>query len=319
MRAMQSLPVMDAGFGITCLDTGLGRPGLAACYLMEAGDSLAIIETGTLHTVPDMLALIEQKGYRREQVELVIVTHVHLDHAGGAGRLMQLLPNARLVVHPRGARHMMAPAKLQAGATAVYGEEKYQQQYGDLIPVPVERIIEAADGDTLSLGDRPLRFIDTPGHARHHFCVWDETSGGVFTGDTLGIVYRELCDGYGSFVMPTTTPVQFDPEVLPRSIDTVMTLEPQRFFLTHYGAVEQTADHARQLKYHIGEYVKIAEQCRASKNRQADLVRALTAYTLSSLADHGSPLAVDQQKKLIETDMILNAQGLAVWLQQQEK
>jgi len=315
---MERLPVEELGFGISCIDTGLGRAGLAACYLMEHQGRLAMIETGTVHTVPAIKALINEKGYQFEQVDYVIITHVHLDHAGGAGALMQAFPNAKLVVHPRGARHMADPAKLQAGATAVYGEKKYQAQYGDLQPIPQARMIIAEDNDTLLLGDRELRFIDTPGHARHHFCVYDALSQGIFTGDTLGIVYRELCEGYGSFVMPSTTPVQFDPPALAESIDKLMALQPQRFFLTHYSMVEDTQLHADRLKKQVDDYVAIAIENRHSDDRQKTITHALMEYTLSALAAHGSPLTVAQQKPMLQMDMALNAQGLDVWLQQQQ-
>lgn len=309
----------DLGFGVTRIDTGLGRPGMAACYLMAHNDRLAVIETGTNRTVPKILELIEQKGYGRDQVDYVIITHVHLDHAGGAGGLMRELPAAKLVVHPRGARHMEDPSKLQAGAMAVYGEESYRQQYGELIPIPADRMIVAEDGTRLSLADRELVFFDTPGHARHHFCVHDPFSQGIFTGDTLGIVYSELCEGHGSFVMPTTTPVQFEPEELKQSVDRLMTLQPERFFLTHYGMVEETPAHAEQLKGQVDDYVRIALAHKDDgEERQKNISAALLQHTLQALSSHGSPLGEDQQRERIIMDMMLNAQGLDVWLKKQE-
>ncbi len=300
--------------GISSIDTGLGRPGLAACYLMEHQGRLAIIETGTTHTVPAILDLIQSHGYEREAVDLVIVTHVHLDHAGGAGALMQALPNAKLVVHPRGARHMIEPSKLQAGAIAVYGSEYFQENYGELIPVPEESVIIADNQFTLSLGDRQLKFFDTPGHAFHHFCVFDSLSKGVFSGDTMGVVYKELCENGKNFILPTTTPVQFEPNALKASVDLLMGLYPEYFFLTHYGMVEASQAHAQQFKEHIDAYVDIALQCQSLPDRQMEIQHALTNYTLTQLMEFGSSLSAQRQRELLEGDLRLNAQGLDVWL-----
>ncbi|MEX1034095.1 MAG: MBL fold metallo-hydrolase [Cellvibrionaceae bacterium] len=306
----------DLGFGITRIDTGLGRPGLAACYLMEHKGRLAVIETGTGQTVPRVLTLIGERGYQPADVDYVIVTHVHLDHAGGAGGLMAALPRAKLIVHPRGARHMADPSKLQAGTIAVYGEEEFHRQYGELQPIPDERMVIAEDNFSLALADRTLRFIDTPGHAKHHFCVYDELSRGIFTGDTLGIVYAELCAGHDSFVLPSTTPVQFDPDALKLSIDRLLGFEPERFFLTHYGMVAATNSHAEQLKQQIDDYVKIALRHKNDgSQRQNKIAEALLDYTLQALRAHGSPLPETRQRELLATDMALNSQGLEVWLQ----
>lgn len=176
----------DLGNGITLIDTAFQRPQMAACYLMEQDNEVAIIETGTKDTVPLIFDVLTQKKIAASQVKYVIVTHVHLDHAGGAGRLMDALPHATLIVHPKGQRHMVDPSKLQAGATAVYGEEEFNKTYGDLIAIAENRTHATKDGEILKLGGRALTFIDTPGHARHHFCVYDELSKGIFTGDTFG-------------------------------------------------------------------------------------------------------------------------------------
>ena len=121
---------------ISCIDTLYQRPGLAACYFIESAGEAAFIDTGTAHAVPMLMQLLALKGLVPSQVKYVIPTHVHLDHAGGAGQLLQRLPEAQLVVHPQGARHLVDPARLIAGASAVYGEEKFKALYGDLLPIP---------------------------------------------------------------------------------------------------------------------------------------------------------------------------------------
>ncbi len=220
---------------ITCVDTGYFRPRLAACYLIEQGDQAAFVDTGTSRTTPRLLELLRIRSIVPESVAYVMPTHVHLDHAGGAGALMSQLPNAKLVVHPRGARHMIDPSKLIAGAKAVYGDAAFRERFGEIIAVPEERVVIANDGFTLDLNGRSLLFLDTPGHARHHYSIFDGISKGFFTGDVFGLSYREFDTAAGAFIFPTTTPVQFDPDAWHASLDRLLSYAPELMFLTHFG------------------------------------------------------------------------------------
>jgi glyoxylase-like metal-dependent hydrolase (beta-lactamase superfamily II) len=237
-------------------------------------------------------------------------THVHLDHAGGVGALMQALPNAQLVIHPYGARHMIDPSKLVAGASAVYGEDEFASLYGELVPVDKDRVIEAADGFVLDFRGRRLEFIDTPGHARHHYCIVDEDSGGVFTGDTMGLGYPEFNDVH-PLVFPTTTPVQFDPEALHASVDRIMSYKPQWLYLTHFGRVGDTEVIARQLHEDIDKFVSIAGDTGSDENA---LEGRLMAYMLDRVTDNGCTLERETIRQLLQGDITLNAQGISIWI-----
>src|ERR1700755_3136076 len=213
------LPVMASllprlAHGISVIDTDFGRPHFAASYLLVQDGRAAFVDTGPNHAVPRLLAALADHGVARDAVDWVIATHVHLDHAGGVGALMRELPSAQLAIHPRGERHMIDPTKLIEGVREVYGTEVATRDYGELVKVPEERIVTTTDGMTLMLGRRPLHFIHTPGHAKHHHCIWDAVSQGWFTGDTFGIAYPELATPNGPYILPTTTPTQFDPEAL---------------------------------------------------------------------------------------------------------
>jgi glyoxylase-like metal-dependent hydrolase (beta-lactamase superfamily II) len=305
----------DYHCGITAIDAHYVRPGLAAVHLLEQGGRAALIDTGTSHSAAHVLDILRHKGIPPENVDYVIVTHVHLDHAGGAGALMEHLPNARLVVHPRGARHMVDPSRLMAGAAAVYGEEGMDRLFGRIVPVPTERVIEAPDGFTLTLNGRPLLFLDTPGHARHHFCVYDEKSRGVFTGDTFGISYREFDVGGREFIFPTTTPVQFEPDAAHASIDRLLALKPSHMYLTHYGRVGQPERLAAELHRMLDDLVGMAEGVReAGADRHRLLTDRLGDYLLAQVAAHGCRLPREQAQALLAGDVELNAQGLEVWL-----
>lgn len=243
-------------------------------------------------------------------------THVHLDHAGGAGELMQHCSNAQLVIHPYGARHMIDPSKLIAGTIAVYGEQKFRELYGELKPIDESRVIEAPDNFELMLGQRRLRFLDTPGHARHHFCVYDETSQGIFTGDTFGLCYQELSTDAGPFIFPTTTPIQFDPPALLQSIDRLLALEPKQMYLTHFGKIEPTDALVNQLIKRIHHFTQIAlAEMHNDGDRLQNIECRLKDYLLAELAAMQCHQPVEFCEQFLRNDISLNAQGLDIWLE----
>jgi glyoxylase-like metal-dependent hydrolase (beta-lactamase superfamily II) len=219
------------------------------------------------------------------------------------------------VVHPRGARHLIDPSKLIAGVKAVYGEAVYQQAFGDLVPVPAARVIEAPDDFELDVGGRRLRFLDSPGHARHHFCIFDEQSRGIFTGDTFGLSYREFDTDKGPFLFATTTPVQFEPDAWYTTLDRIMALGPRHAYLTHFGRIELSRALADRLGESIGAFVDIASEEQAGAgDRVQNIARRMRVLLIDELRAHGCKLPEEQCESLLEGDIDLNAQGLDVWL-----
>jgi glyoxylase-like metal-dependent hydrolase (beta-lactamase superfamily II) len=311
--------VEDLGHGIHVIDTGFCRPRYDAAYLMVHEGRAAFIDTGTNHALPRHLAALEALGLERCAVQFVIPTHVHLDHAGGAGALMQALPGATLVVHPRGERHMVDPTALYQGALAVYGAAEMERSYGTLVPVDAQRVRVTHDGMTLMLGSRRLQFIDTPGHARHHHCIWDETTRGWFTGDTFGLSYREFDRaGRGAWVAPSSPPVQFEPAALRVSIERLLAFDPACAYVTHYGRATDMPRLGRLLLSLLDATVAIGQRCAAAADRHSCLKQELTALYASSLAEHGvqpSAAAMD----LLAIDIGLNAQGMGIWLDREAK
>ena len=300
--------------GVHVVDTGFHRPRFDAAYLIVENGHAAFVDAGTNHSVPRLLAALDAAGLEPEAVDLVIATHVHLDHAGGVGLLMQQLPRAMLVVHPRGARHLIDPVHIVKGATAVYGAEEVERSYGTIVGVPAERVVQTGDGMTLELAGRPLVFLDTPGHAMHHHCIWDERSRGIFTGDTFGLSYREFDSTRGAWIMPTTTPVQFQPEALRRSIDRMLGFAPQQLYVTHYGAVGDVPRLAALFLGQLDEMVALAKSLAAAPDRHAALKRGLAAIHLRSLRGHGVTLPEERIGDLLALDYELNAQGIGIWL-----
>jgi glyoxylase-like metal-dependent hydrolase (beta-lactamase superfamily II) len=311
--------ITDLGDGITAIDTEYVRPLLDASHLIVDQGRAAFVDTGTNRSVPLLLDALARKGVPIADVAYVFLTHVHLDHAGGAGELMRHLPNAVAVLHPRGARHMIDPAKLVQGSIAVYGEARFREMYGDIRPIPAERVVVAQDGQSFRLGGRELTCLHTEGHARHHYCLWDPASRGVFTGDSFGISYREFDTAAGPFIFPTTTPVQFDPPKAHEAIDRIMGLEPRRAYLTHYSEVRGLPRLADDLHRRIDGFVAIAERHAGDSDRGRAMRDAMFAYLQSELAGHGCRLDATRLHELLDADVDLNTMGLEHWLDHERK
>lgn len=304
---------IDYDGGVSCIDTELFRPGLASCYLVIDGDEAAFIDTGTRNSVPLLLQVLTAHQLSPEQVRWVMPTHVHLDHAGGAGALLQHLPNAGLLVHERGAAHMINPQKLQAGSLAVYGEARYETAFGTLVPVPESRVQIVKDGDVVSLGERVLAIIDSPGHARHHYVVWDPETRGLFCGDSFGVSYPELNNGTRPFIFPPTTPVQFDPDAWHKTIDRLMAYAPEYVYLTHFGRHHHADKLAPDLHAQIDAYVEFALK-QNQGGSDVNLAETLMQHSLDELSSRQAGLETTVIRKLLSGDMDLNAQGLRHWV-----
>lgn len=305
----------DYGNGIVAFDAGYVRPLLAAIHMVVEQGRVAFVDTGSRDALPNALAALERLDLSVEAVDYVILTHIHLDHAGGAGSMMAAFPNARLVVHPRGARHMAEPAKLVAGVTAVYGADYVAKVYGEILPIPPERIIEAPDGHVVDLAGRALLCLDTPGHARHHICIVDQATRGIFTGDMFGLSYRELDVDGRPFIFPTTTPTQFEPEEMRTSVRRLMALQPEAVYLTHYGRLGDVQEGGTDLLRHLDVLVALAEaQAGASAQRHDKIKQAINDYLFAQIRAHGCTLADSVLHEIWATDIELNAQGLGVWL-----
>lgn len=302
--------------GIHAIDSSYQRPRMAAIHLIVENGRAAIIDSASAHAVPQVLAALREAGLTPEAVDWLLLTHVHLDHAGGAGALLQALPNARLVVHPRGAPHMIAPDKLWASTVVVYGEAEARALYGEIVAVPADRVLAADDGLIIDLAGRRIEVLDTPGHARHHVCYFDHRSRGCFTGDAFGLSYRETDAGSRAFVFPATTPVQFEPEAMHASIDKILARQPECLFLTHYGRVGEPTRLGADLHRLIDDSVAIA---RASHGLTGDaqfqaLRAALATLLRQEAAEHRWGLQEEALVALYGPDLDLNAQGLQHWL-----
>jgi len=307
--------VFDYGHGISAVDSVYDRRMQTAIHLLVEKGRAAVIDTGTSHAVPHVLAALQAKGVAPEQVDYVILTHVHLDHAGAAGQLMARFPHAQLTVHPRGARHMIDPSRLVAATVAIYGEEETRRVYGEILPVPRERVIETPDEATLRLAGRELLFLDAPGHARHHVVVQDSRTGHIFAGDTFGLSYRELDQDGRQFSFPTTSPSQFDPPALHRSIDRMLARGPAALYITHFGRLTKPTALADDLHRLIDAHAELGvRHRRAGAERKRLLTEGVSAIVLAERERQNWRLPREEVLKIFALDIELNAQGLEFWL-----
>lgn len=307
--------VFDFGNGIHAIDSGFGRPLLDAVHVIVHEGRAALVDTAVNACVPRVLDALAGLGVAREAVDYVMLTHVHLDHAGGAGLLMRELPNARLTVHPRGARHMIDPTKLTTATYAVYGEDTARAMYGDILPIPAERVIETPEGARVSLAGREFDFLDTPGHARHHVCIRDALTGHFFTGDTFGFVFRELDRDGRRHVFPTLTPTQLEPDELHRSIDRVMAMHPEAIYATHFGQATDTPRLAADLHRLIDAQVEIALRFeKAGEERKRKIMDGIAALVTDEAVRQDWGLQGQAALDHFAADVELNAQGLEHWL-----
>lgn len=283
-----------------------GLPGQVAAYLVDAGDALAVVETGPASTLPALLGAIRALGREPEEITHLLVTHVHLDHAGGAGALLRHARRARVHVHPRGARHLLDPSRLLASATQLYGE-KMDALWGEMAPVPADRLVVLEDGDRVEIGGRVLVAIDTPGHAVHHHSFHDPDARLVFTGDVGGIRLRGA-----RYVSAPTPPPDIDLAAWRRSLDRLRALRPALLLPTHFGGVSDPAWHLDDLSARLADWARWTDrQLSAGMSGAALAVALRDKATADIVAATGSEEAARGYEVAVPYPMM--AAGLERW------
>jgi glyoxylase-like metal-dependent hydrolase (beta-lactamase superfamily II) len=300
--------------GVFAIDTEFVRPRMDASHLLVSDGRAAFVDTGTFFSVPNLLSALDAQNLDVDAVDYILLTHVHLDHAGGVGSLAAALPHARVLVHPRGRPHVIDPSILAAATLAVYGEATFALEYGEVTAVPEGRVEAVEDGRRLRFGRRMLELFHTPGHALHHLCIVDLDTAEVFTGDTFGVSYRELDTAAGEFIFPTTSPSQFDPEQLHASIDRIVGYRPTVAYLTHYGRVGHIEALAADLHSDIDAFVRIARSEARAPDRVQRMIPLLFDHLSARLDARGFAGDAARRHDVMDNDIRLNAAGLDLWL-----
>ena len=305
---------------IFCFDANYFRKNFAAIHFVNQNNKILIVDTATNHSAKRFLKTLQNMSISLESVEWIVLTHVHLDHAGGAGLLMKMCPNAQLAVHPRGVRHMVNPEKLWASVISVYGEKEAENQYGQLIPVDENRVVAVGEGEVIRFQNRRLQIFDAPGHANHHIVIFDEKSKSFFTGDAFGIAYPELTSEDGEFIFISSTPTQFEPVKFDATIKKILEQKPKSCFLTHFSKIMNIEKNGYELLKQIDEYVTITHQVRNNHDNQQERIRVKLFELLYKKAKKVN-LNISKREfgNLLSLDLSLNAQGLEYWNNRKSK
>lgn len=288
-------------------------PSRTGTYVINEAE-LTLIEVGPSPSVKYIKRGLEDLGHTLQEVKYIIVTHVHLDHAGGAGFLLGQCPNAKLIVHPRGARHLIDPQKLASGARAIYGDS-FSDIYDPIIPVPSDRVIEMSEGDTLEIGPScTLEFWDTPGHAKHHFSIYDSVSNGIFTGDTAGIRYELLLREGVELYLPSTTPNHFNPNDMYASIKRIIEKNVDRVYFGHFGMTEDPNRALKQVAEWLDVFVETGEKVIEEGGNYNEIANRL----MSKLKAHLNNLGIPEDHEvyiILNLDIQISSLGMVDYFQ----
>ncbi|WP_406687339.1 MBL fold metallo-hydrolase [Rossellomorea vietnamensis] len=273
-------------------------------------EALTIIETSASPSIPHLKKGLSKLNINLEDIQYIILTHIHLDHAGGAGLFLKECPNASIIVHPKGRRHLIDPTRLIAGARAVYGE-KFDELFDPIVPIPEERILVMDHGEKLGLSDTcTLTFYHTQGHAEHHLSIFDSASKGMFTGDTCGIQYTI---GSKRFYFPSTSPNQFDPEKMKTSIHLYRSLPLDRLYFGHYGVSEEVSFALTEVEKWLDLFLKKSEEQYSSHVTIEENVRTITSALIDLTGRELVQKGIDPKNpifSLLELDMNVSALGI---------
>lgn len=298
----------------------LGLMNRTGSYVLFA-DELTIIETSASPSVPYILAGLQELGFKPSQVKNIIVTHIHLDHAGGAGLLLQSCPNATVYVHPAGKKHLIDPIRLIAGAKAVYGD-RFDELFDPIVPIPEDRIRSMEHEEKLQIGSHHvLTFYHTPGHANHHVSIFDEFNKALFTGDTAGVYYPDLEDTGVKLYLPSTSPNQFHPDKMRQSLHMFSELKPQYLCFGHYGITEQPKEVFIQVESWLDRFVEQGKKAYEARTSFEDRVQLAFNYLYEMIQDHLESYSISKKHKVnevISLDLSICAMGLIDFIDKQK-
>jgi glyoxylase-like metal-dependent hydrolase (beta-lactamase superfamily II) len=298
---------VDAAPGIRAIDTKMfGRNGLTSAYLVEAAQ-LAIVETGPTTSVDEVGRGLAALGIGPGDLAHIVVTHIHLDHAGGAGALASRYPAATVWVHERGAPHLAEPDRLVASAARIYGSDRLLELFGPVDPVPADRLRAIDEGARISLGDRELKVIYTPGHAGHHVALVDDRTGAAFVGDAMGVFLPDV-----RVLRPATPPPEFDLELAVDSIQRIRAATPSLVLFSHFGPASEVTELCDLAIDRLRRWTGIVEDALRDSGELAEIVRRLRTDT--EAVDVGAEDRSDAVRYDFLSSYEMNAMGLIRYL-----
>ena len=289
---------------ITTLDDNwLGRPRSIGTALLESGGHYAIVDPGPGSTLETLRSELRAHGLSPGELDAILLTHIHLDHAGATGALVRENPSLAAYVHKLGAPHMIDPSKLLASAARLWPYD-LQRLFGEALPVPAANLRILDGGETIALGSRKIDVAYTPGHASHHVSYFENLEGVAFVGDTTGV----RIEGH-SFVMPATPPPDIDLQIWDGSFQTILERKPKRLFLTHFGFSENPSEHIRQFRERLHRWMAVTEKILRSSTSEAQAMETFMFTMRAEIAEH---LPADEVEQYVQTaGLNLSFLGLA--------
>jgi glyoxylase-like metal-dependent hydrolase (beta-lactamase superfamily II) len=292
---------------ISILDTNwVGRPHSIAAALLESDGHRAIIDPGPESTLATLRERLHARGLSVAQLDAILLTHIHLDHAGASGSLVRENPRIAVYVHNLGAPHMIDPSRLLASAQRLWPDTLHQL-FGETLPVPKENLHILEGGETLTLGTRKLEVAYTPGHASHHVSYFDAAQGIAFIGDTTGIRIDN-----GPYILPATPPPDISLEIWEKSFATILARRPSRLFLTHFGYADKPAEHIEEFRRRLHRWAELAAEILRSASSEAEAKRAFVARAQAEMQEQLGPEEADHHAFTAGLD--LSFLGLARYL-----
>lgn len=299
-----------------CIDThDLNRDGRTSAYVL-IDEKIALIETSASPSVPYLIEGLKELNISLEEIDYVIVTHIHLDHAGGAGLFLQNCPNAKFVVHPRGASHMIDPSRLIASAKSVYGQA-FDELFDPIVPIAAERVIEIGHGEVLHLGEHQLTFYHTEGHAKHHVSIHYSATNGMFVGDTTGVRYPEMDGEAVDLIIPSTSPNQYDPETMEKSIQFYERMNVSELYFGHYGVYKNPQEAYRQVRYWTPIFLTEGEKSLAASNSFEEQTKLLDERLKANIHQYLHEQGIPDHHPVYQTlpfDTQVSAMGILDYL-----
>lgn len=304
---------------IDCYDLSMSKRTGAYVLKNSEDETFTIIETGPSMSIPHIKNGLMELNLPLDKLSSLIITHIHLDHAGGAGLLLQDCPNATVYVHPKGARHLADPSQLIQGAKAVYGE-KFNILFDPVLPVKTSQIYSVENEESLQLSqDRKLTFLHTPGHAKHHISIYDSETGTIFTGDTVGIRYTELEKSGLHLYLPSTSPNQFDPDKMLLSLETIMALKPSRIAFGHFGTSNDIQQIEEKIRFWLTRFMTEGQLVYEKGGDDIELATILFDEVIEFLATINKGMEKNEPFiEMIRLDTMISAMGILDYLKKND-
>ncbi len=313
-------PVKSLGYGVYQVElVPVDELFNSTGYIILGKEKNVIVETGASRSNSAIREALDDLNVPLSEIHAIVATHIHLDHSGGAGLLMEQCPNAVMYVHTKGMTHLVDPEVLIAGSKEVYGD-MFDHYFNPVVPIPENRVCGMLDGDQLDIGGgRTLTFVDSPGHALHHLVVNDIESQGIFSGDAAGIFYKALENEFGVKVtLPSTTPTQFDPAAMRDTLDKLLSLKPKRIYFTHFGMAEP----ADMLLEEAKKWLELFASDCVTYYHDNPSVTALNDYLQDEVVKRLEARGVSENAKCygnMKKDNLINAQGIIAYVKRLER